>query len=312
MTGGKNVMLKKTLVLLSLIIFGATILSGCVEESQNGGKTTVSIKGSSTVLPIAETCAEEFMNLNSSIQVTVAGGGSSVGIRSVAEGEVDIGDASREKKESDVKNEDGTYKYTKADGTPVTLEDLVDHVIAYDGIAVVVSPNIYTNNVTGLTMEEVYQIYTGEITNWNEVGGPDLEIFVNDRASTSGTRATFIELIENSTGYSLQDFEEDGNDLAVYKVNQENSNVVDAVSGSNKAIGYVGLGYVNEQTCPAVTIDGVLPSVQTVTDGAYPISRSLHMYTLGEATGTVLDFIEYVQGEAGQAIVVEEGFVSIL
>jgi len=305
-------MLNKMLVLLSLIIVGATLLTGCVEESQNAEKTTVSIKGSSTVLPIAEICAEEFMNLNASVQVTVAGGGSSVGIRSVAQGEVDIGDASRDKKESDVKNEDGTYKYTKDDGTAVTLDDLVDHVIAYDGIAVVVSPHVYTNNVTNLTMEEVYQIFTGDITNWNELGGPDLEIFVNDRASTSGTRATFVELIENSTGYSLQDFEEDGNTLAVDKVNQENSNVVNAVSGSNQAIGYAGLGYVNEETCPAVMVDGVLPSVDTVKDGTYPISRSLHMYTLGEATGVVLDFIEYVQGEDGQAIVEEEGFISLI
>ena len=312
MTGGNNVMLRKTLVLLSLIMFGALLLTGCVEESQNGEKTTVSIKGSSTVLPIAETCAEEFMKLNNGIQVTVAGGGSSVGIRSVAQGEVDIGDASRDKKESDVKNEDGTYKYTQDDGTAVTMEDLVDHVIAYDGIAVVVSPNVYTNNVTELTMGEIYQIFTGDITNWNELGGPDLEIFVNDRASTSGTRATFVELIENSTGHALEDFEEDGNNLAVDKVNQENSNVVDAVSGSNQAIGYVGLGYIDEETCPAVMIDGVFPSVDTLKDGTYPISRSLHMYTLGEATGVVLNFIEYVKGEEGQAIVEEEGFISIL
>ena len=310
MTEGNNVMLKKMLVLLGLIIVVATLLTGCIEE--NGEKTTVSIKGSSTVLPIAETCAEEYMNLNASVQVTVAGGGSSVGIRSVAQGEVDIGTASRDKKESDVKNEDGTYKYAKDDGNAVTLDDLVDHVIAYDGIAVVVSPNVYTNNVTDLTMEEVYQIYSGYITNWNELGGPDLEIFVNDRASTSGTRATFVELIENSTGYSLQDFEEDGNTLAVDKVNQENSNVVNAVSGSNQAIGYAGLGYVNEETCPAVMIDGVVPSIDSVKDGTYPISRSLHMYTLGEATGVVLDFIVYVKGEDGQAIVEEEGFISIL
>ena len=295
----KNKKIRKiTLVLIATITILGMIFSGCV--SDNGSETsTISIKGSSTVLPIAETCAEEYMKDNENIQITVAGGGSSVGIKSVASGDVDIGDASRDAKASDVEDIEG-----------VELDDLVDNVVAYDGIAVVVSPNIY-ETVTGLTMEQVYLIYTGNISNWNQVGGPDLEIYVNDRASTSGTRATYVELIENSAGYALEDFEEDGGTLAVDNVNQENSNVVTAVSGSQQAIGYVGLGYVNEDTCPAIDIDGVYPSTQTVKNGDYPISRSLHMYTLGEPTGAVKDFIDYVQSDAGQDIVEEEGFIKI-
>jgi phosphate transport system substrate-binding protein len=160
-------------------------------------------------------------------------------------------------------------------------------------------------------MEQIYQIYTGAISNWNELDGPDLEIYVNDRASTSGTRATFVELIKNSTGYALEDFEEDGGTLAVDNVNQENANVVTAVSGSQQAIGYVGLGYVNEDTCPAVEIDGVYPSTTTVKDGTYPISRSLHMYTLGTPTGAVKDFIDYVKNSEGQDVVEDEGFIKI-
>jgi len=298
MNGGKKIYLNKTLVIVTLIAFSATLLSGCTETNE---QTTVTIKGSSTVLPIAETCAEEYMKANPNVQITVAGGGSSVGVKSVANGEVDIGDASREAKASDVENIDG-----------VDLDDLVDNVVAYDGIAVVVSPNVYDNGVTELSMEQVYQIYTGEISNWNELGGPDLEIYVNDRASTSGTRATFVELIENSSGIALEDFEEDGGTLAVDNVGQENSNIVTAVSGSQQGIGYVGLGYVNEDTLPAVAVDGVVPSTSTVKDGSYPISRSLHMYTLGEPTGEVKKFIDYVQSEDGQEIVIEEGFISIL
>ena len=288
---------KITLVLIAMITIIGMIFSGCVSE--DGETITISIKGSSTVLPIAETCAEEFIKLNEDIQITVAGGGSSVGIKSVASGEVDIGDASRDAKASDVENIEG-----------VELEDLYDNVVAFDGIAVVISPNIH-DTVTALTMEQVYLIYTGNISNWNQVGGPDLEIYVNDRASTSGTRATFVELIENSSGYALEDFEEDGGTLAVDNVNQENSNVVTAVSGSQQAISYVGLGYVNEDTCPAVEIDGVLPSTETVKNGDYPISRSLHMYTLGAPTGAVKEFIDYVQSDAGQDIVEEEGFIRI-
>lgn len=288
---------KMMLAILIAITFGASIFSGCVEEE---GTITISIKGSSTVLPIAEICAEEYMKLNDNILITVAGGGSSVGIKSVANREVDIGDASRAAKASDVEDIEG-----------VELSDLVDNVIAYDGIAVVVSPYIKNNNVTGLTMEQIYMIYTGEISYWSEVGGPDLEIYINDRASTSGTRATFVELIENSSGYALEDFEEDGGTLAVDDVHQENSQVVSAVSLNQNAIGYVGLGYVNEETCPAITVDGVLPSTTTVKDGDYPISRSLHMYTLGQPTGAVKDFIDYVKSDEGQDIVEEEGFIRL-
>jgi len=291
----KNKRIGISLAIVFMLAFTVYTLSGCVEDS----KTTITIKGSSTVLPIAETCAERYMEQNSNVQVTVAGGGSSVGVKSVANGECDIGDASRNAKASDVEDIAG-----------VELSDLVDNVVAYDGIAVVVSPEIY-ETVTDLTMDQIYKIYTGEIENWNEVGGPDSEIYVNDRASTSGTRATFVELIENSEGEALEDFEKEGNSLAVDNVNQENANVVTAVSGSDKAIGYVGLGYVDPDTCPAIKVDGVEPSVATVKGNTYPISRSLHMYTLGEPTGEVKDFIEFVQGPTGQEIVEDEGFIPI-
>jgi len=300
MNGGNKINLNKTLVIITLIALAATALSGCTETSDDE-QTTVTIKGSSTVLPIAETCAEEYMAANPDIQITVSGGGSSVGIKSVANGEVDIGDASRNAKLSDVEDIEG-----------VEFSDLIDNVVAYDGIAVVVSKNVYDNGVTALTMDQVYKIYAGEISNWNELNGPDLEIFVNDRASTSGTRATFVELIESDADGSLEDFEDDGGTLAVDNVNQENANVVSQIAGNQNAIGYVGLGYVDDETCPAVSIDGTVPSMETVKDGSYPISRSLHMYTLGEPTGLVKDFIDYVQSESGQEIVEEEGFISIL
>ncbi|MFW6120386.1 MAG: PstS family phosphate ABC transporter substrate-binding protein [Petrotogales bacterium] len=287
---------KLGITLLITIILIAVVFTGCI---QDGTQKTVTVKGSSTVLPIAETCAEEFMKANPDVQVTVASGGSSVGIKAVANGEVDIGDASRDAKPSDVEDIEG-----------VDFEDLIDHVVAYDGIAVVVSPTIY-EDVKNLTMTQVYHIYTGEISNWNEIDGPDAEIFVNDRGSTSGTRATFVELITNDTGYSLEDFEEDGGKLAKDKENQENANVVTSVSGADNAIGYVGFGYINQETCPAVAVDGILPSTTTVKDGSYPISRSLHMYTLGEATGVVKDFIDFVQSADGQKIVEDEGFIAI-
>ncbi len=294
----------KHIGMMALVILVSTLLlvgmfSGCTEQNGDEEKT-VSIKGSSTVLPIAEACAEEFMKDND-VQITVSGGGSSVGIKAVAEGTVDIGDASRAAKPSDVEDIDG-----------VDFDDLVDNVVAYDGIAIVVSKDVYDANVTNLTMDQVYKIYAGEISNWNELGGPDKEIFVNDRATTSGTRAAFLELVTNSTGYALDDFEEDGGKIAEGgKTNQENANVVTSIKNDDAGIGYVGLGYIDEDTCPALEIDEIYPSLETVLDGTYPISRSLHMYTLGEPTGAVKDFIDYVQSDAGQQIVEDEGFVPL-
>lgn len=280
MNGIKNKKFGKTSVLLIVgIALGAVFLTGCTEQET----TTITIKGSSTVLPVAETCAEEFNKLHSDIKVTVAGGGSSLGIKSVANGEADIGSASREVKQSEIDQYDDIF---------------IDHVIALDGVAVIVSKTIYNAGITDITLDQLKGIYDGSISNWQTLGGPDEEIFVNEREEGSGTRDTFMEIV---------DLEETNAD----KANSANSEVKQAVSGSEKAIGYVGLGYVSDQT-PALKINGVKPSAATIKDGSYPISRSLHMYTKGEATGAVKEFLDFVMGSEGQAFVEEEGFISIL
>jgi len=280
MNGIKNKKFGKTSILLIVgIALGAVFLTGCTEQET----TTITIKGSSTVLPVAETCAEEFNKLHSDIKVTVAGGGSSLGIKSVANGEADIGSASREVKQSEIDQYDNIF---------------IDHVIALDGVAVIVSKTIYNAGITDITLDQLKGIYDGSISNWQTLGGPDEEIFVNEREEGSGTRDTFMEIV---------DLEETNAD----KANSANSEVKQAVSGSEKAIGYVGLGYVSDQT-PALKINGVKPSAATIKDGSYPISRSLHMYTKGEATGAVKEFLDFVMGSEGQAFVEEEGFISIL
>ena len=280
MNGIKNKKFGKTSVLLIVgIALGAVFLTGCTEQET----TTITIKGSSTVLPVAETCAEEFNKLHSDIKVTVAGGGSSLGIKSVANGEADIGSASREVKQSEIDQYGDIF---------------IDHVIALDGVAVIVSKTIYNAGITDITLDQLKGIYNGSISNWQTLGGPDEEIFVNEREEGSGTRDTFMEIV---------DLEETNAD----KANSANSEVKQAVAGSNKAIGYVGLGYVSDQT-PALKINGVKPSAATIKDGSYPISRSLHMYTKGEATGAVKEFLDFVMGSEGQAFVEEEGFISIL
>jgi phosphate transport system substrate-binding protein len=243
----------------------------------------VRIKGSSTVLPIAESCAEAFMTKHPNTKVAVSGGGSSVGIKAVATGEADIGTASREVKKSEIK----TYKQC----------NFVDHKIALDGVAVIVSKEIYDSDVKALSIKQIRDIYKGEINNWKEVGGPDKEIFVNEREEGSGTRDTFMEVID------LEETQAD-------KANAHNSDVKQAVAGSDKAIGYVGLGYVGEDT-PAIAVDGVFPSKVTIRKGTYKITRSLHMYTNGKPTGIVKEFINFVLSKEGQRIVEEEGFLGI-
>jgi len=270
---------KAIVVLTVSIVLGAVFLSGCTDQET----TTITIKGSSTVLPIAESCAEAFNAAHNDIKVTVAGGGSGLGIKSVATGEADIGDASREVKQSEI----GEYG-----------DIFIDHKVALDGVAVIVSKAIYDAGVTDITMDQLKGIYNGSISNWQDLGGPDEEIFVNEREEGSGTRDTFMDIV-------------DLDETSADKANSANSQVKQAVSGSDVAIGYVGLGYISDET-PALKIDGVYPSGATIKDESYPISRSLHMYTNGEPTDAVEEFLNFVMGSEGQAIVEEEGFISIL
>jgi len=275
---------KLMLGIIVAITLLTAVFAGCIENSDSEEEQTVTIKGSSTVLPIATLCAEEFMNANSNIRVSVSGGGSSVGIRSVANGEADIGDASRQVKQSEI-DEFGDI--------------FVDHQIALDGVAVIVSKTVYDAGITDLTMSQLKSIYNGTITDWQDLGySESLEIFINEREEGSGTRDTFMELV---------DLEETDADTA----HASNSLVKQAVQNSDQGIGYVGLGYVDSST-PAIAIDGTVPSADTIKSGDYSISRSLHMYTNGEATGATKEFIDFVLSAEGQAIVEEEGFISIL
>ena len=280
-------LMKKQNVIISLVIGLAIIsvlFSGCIDNNnEESPSENVTIKGSSTVLPIATLAAEAFMELYPNITVSVAGGGSSVGIRSVATGEADIGDASREVKQSEIEEYPEITFY--------------DNKVALDGVAILVSKAIYDAGVTDITMEQLRGIYNGTITQWDELGGPTEEIFINEREEGSGTRDTFMELVG---------LEETVADSA----HSANSQVKQAVGGSEVGIGYAGLGFIDDTT-PALAIDSIAPSEATITSGDYPISRSLHMYTNGQPTGAVKLFIDFVLGEEGQDIVAEEGFITI-
>ena len=253
---------------------------GCIGGEKES--KTLSLAGSTTVEPIASKAAEVYMEKHPDVKVTVQGGGSGTGIKMVGEGTVDIGNASRKIKDK----EKDLYP------------DLVGTIIAYDGIAIVVHPS---NPVENLTKQQLQDIYAGKITNWKEIGGEDREIVVVTRAEGSGTRDTFIELVMNKgkveeTSRALQ--------------KPSNGAVKATVAGNESAIGYIGLGYVDDTVKP-VKINNILPSSETVKNGTYPISRALYMYTKGEPSGVTKDFIDFVLSKEGQNIVEEVGFIRI-
>jgi len=281
--------------ILVLLLITITF-AGCVDEkggAGDGGATTINIAGSSTVFPIAQQCAEAFNEQHEDIYVQVEAppSGSGGGIRALGTGIADIADSSRSIKEEEI------AEYPNV--------EFVDHVIALDGVAIIVSKAIYEAGVTELTSDEVRRIYLpsddpDKITNWKDVGGPDEGISVNEREEGSGTRATFMEKIFGDAGASTG---------ATQSWNA-NADVKTAVANANNAIGYVGLGYVDSNT-PCVMLDGVEAKKETIASGEYPLSRSLHMYTNGEPEGAIAEFLEFVLSPAGQSIVENEGFLRV-
>lgn len=245
------------------------------EESKLKG--TVAVVGSTTVQPIAQSIADEFAKVESGIKVDVQGIGSSAGVKAANEGIADIGMASRELKAAE--EEWGLDK----------------HIVAYDGIAIIFNPENRANN---LTKEQVKKIFMGEITNWKELGGADLEILVVSREAGSGTRGAFEELtdLEGEEGSLVTEEAE---------IKDGNGAVKAFVAGDENSIGYISLGYIDETVKPAV-IDGVDASVENVKSGTYPIFRPLLMITKGEVSDITQAYLDYALGAEGQAIVAEK------
>lgn len=244
----------------------------------------VTIAGSTTVLPIAQATAEIFMDNNPELNVSVRGGGSSVGIASIMAGTVDIGDASRHIKTKEI------AAAREAGINPI------ENVVANDGIAVVLHKN---NSVKELTIAQIKDIFTGKIENWNEVGGPNMPIVVISRDVSSGTFEVFNSLV--LSGGKVKD----GSLMLA-----SNNAVASTVANTPGAIGYVGLGYLTEDI-KAIKVEGVMPTRNTIQDKSYPIARTLHMYTNGKPKGNVKKYLDFVLSPEGQKIVEEQGFISV-
>ncbi len=266
------------------------------ERPAGGGEgETIKLIGSTTVLPIATAWAKAYAEVAPDVSVNVAGGGSGSGIEALINGTADIGDASRAIKDSEMER-------ARAAGV-----EPVEHVIAYDGIAAVVHPS---NPASQLTLQQLSDIYSGQVTQWSEVGVDGVgEITVVGRDASSGTYGSWEELVVQA--------EDDTREYTVAMLQmQSNETVRSTVASTPGAIGYIGLGYLDDtvRTVPVVPLDGgdaVAPTEATVADGSYPISRELYMYTRGRPTGIIRAFLDWGMSEAGQKLVAEEGFVPV-
>ncbi|MCK9482742.1 MAG: phosphate ABC transporter substrate-binding protein [Candidatus Marinimicrobia bacterium] len=263
-------------------MFLMILLSGSLALA--GGSAKLRVEGSTTVLPIAQLAAEEFMNANPDVTISIQGGGSGVGVASLIEGTCDIADASRAMKDDEIK------KAVDKGVNPVA------HVVAMDGIAVILHP---TNKVKNLTIEQIRKIYTGKISNWKEVGGEDKKIVVLSRDSASGTFEAFASLALGG--------EKVRKDALMNASNQAIATTVEKTPG---AIGYIGAGYVSSKV-KAVTVESVVCVKKNILTKAYPLSRPLFMYTNGKPKGAVKDFLDFILSEEGQALVETVGYVGL-
>lgn len=241
---------------------------------------TISLAGSTSMQKLADALAETFMEANSGVTITVEYSGSSAGIESLLNGSCDIGDASRNLKDSE-----------KSGGA-------VENIVAIDGIAVIVDKN---NTVAGLTKQQLSDIYTGAVTNWSEVGGSDTPIVVVGREAGSGTRGAFEEIlkVEDACKYAV---ECDSTGAAMAKV-----------ASTEGAIGYVSLDVLDDSV-NALNLDDVAPTSDNIVAGTYFLCRPFVMATKGEISGQnelVQAFFDFLKSDEGKAVVKAVGLITV-
>jgi len=281
--------MKLSKVILALIaIVAIAMVVGCDTKTETKGTSglegKITMSGSTTVLPIAQACAEEFMNQNPKVNISVRGGGSSIGIKDIMAGTVEIGNASRNAKDKEIKT-------AKENGI-----DLYQNVVANDGIAIIVNPK---NTITDLTLEQIQAIYTGKYTNWKELGGPDMNIVLISRDTSSGTYEVFYEIAMKKQ-----------NIVQNCVMVASNNAAVTSVKDTPGAISYAGLGYLSSSVKP-VQVNGVDPTMTNVLSGKYPVARKLNMYTNGSPKGITKAFMDFVLSAEGQRIVEKQGFIKV-
>lgn len=263
-----------TMAAVMLIAFSGLALAGA--------KETITITGSTTVLPVAQKAAEVYMAKHPDVAISVAGTGSGDGIKAIIDGTADIGDSSRDMKKKEI-------KLAESKGVKP-----VRHTVALDCIVPVVHPS---NPVVNLTMVQLKDIYTGKIRKWSQVGGLNKPIVVISRDSSSGTFEVWNKKVLKKVRVRPD-----------AQLQASNGAVGQAVAGNRYALGYVGIGYLNARL-KALTVDGVTATPAAAMDGSFPVSRKLFMFTKGEPSGAVKDFLDFIKSAEGQDLAEKEGFV---
>lgn len=272
--------MKKTSVLslVGVMTVGLGLLNGTIVASAN---SKINVVGSTALQPLAETAAKDFQKNHKGVMVDVQGGGSGTGLSQVSSGAATVGN-------SDLFAEQ--QRGIKAD-------ELQDHKVAVVGMAPVVNPKLKIDN---LSMKQLQDIFTGKVTNWKEVGGPDEKVVVINRVKGSGTRATFEKAVLD--GKAAKTGQEQDSNGAVQKL----------VANTPGAISYLAFSYTKSKQVKALTIDKVAPTAKNVANNDWKIWSYEHMYTKGKAKGDTKKFIAYVDGDKVQKGAVEKlGYISV-
>ena len=257
-----------------LITLSLTACSSGAQDNTNTAASdvsgTITAAGSSALLPLVQAAADDYMAANPNVSISANGGGSGTGLKQVADGSIDIGN-------SDV------FASEKLDAS--VASSLTDHEVAVISVAAVVNKSL---GVTKLTSAQLTDIFTGKVTNWKEVGGPDLAIMLVTRPTSSGTRALFKK-------WAMNNIEEAGTSALE---TDDSGTLMQTINDNKGAFGYVALSYlVNSSSAVGVSIDGVAPTLENTYNGSYKIWGFEHMYTKGDGSEASQDFIKFITGD---------------
>lgn len=265
--------------LSTMLVIGSIAAFGGDLDRFKSLQGTIDIAGGTAHIPVMKEAAKRIMQFNPQVRITIAGGGSGVGVQKVGEGLVSIGNTGR--------------ALTPAE---VSKYGLKTFPFAIDGVAVAMHPK---NPIHSLTADQVREIFSGAISNWKQVKGPDAPIHLFTRDVASGTREVFWKKLLKKGPIA-----KNANVVA------SNGAMKTAIARDPHAIGYLGIGHV-DSTVQAVDLDGVTPTQQNAQAGKYPVVRKLYMNTKGEPTGVVKTFIEYIKSPEGAAIVQASGYIPL-
>ncbi len=275
--------MKQIVIVVSLALAAVLLIAA-------RGKKNITVKGSDTMVILAQRWAEEYMAKHTDLTVQVTGGGSGVGISALINGATDLANSSRPMKKSEME------KLKQRFNTPG-----FETKVAKDGITLYVNE---TNPISELTVDQIKAVYLGEITNWKDVGGPDAKIILYGRENSSGTYVFFMEHVLGGKDYS-----------PMMQSLPGTAAVVNAVAHDKIGIGYGGAAYAKGVRLLKVKKDassiGYEPTAETIKNDTYPVSRYLFMYSRAKPAGDMKSFIDWILSDEGQAIVTKVGYFPV-